>query len=105
MRREAEKSRLEKVPSGDLMRPKKLRGCIAASPMVPTICEEAYLFFFFFAFAFFFAAILFSSPLYQILASEAGGARNPSPCIRTVQNLVKWKVINGCENFLAVSYK
>ena len=93
MRREAEKSRLEKVPSGDLMRPKKLRGCIAASPMVPTICEEAYLFFFFFAFAlgfaFFFAAILFSSPLFQILASEAGGARNPSPCIRTAQNLVK----------------
>ena len=105
MWRAREKSGLKETVDGDLPGPKKLRGCIAASPIAPTICEEAYLFFFFFAFAFFFAAILFSSPLYQILASEAGGARNPSPCIRTVQNLVKWKVINGCENFLAVSYK
>jgi hypothetical protein len=37
--------------------PKKLRGCIAASPRVPISCDEkAYLFFFA---AFFFAAMLY----------------------------------------------
>jgi hypothetical protein len=45
---------------------KKLRGCIAASPMVPNFWKEAYRFFF----AFFFAAILFSSPMFRILASK-----------------------------------
>jgi hypothetical protein len=39
-----------------------------------TRCEEAYLFFF----AFFFAAIVFSSQIFKILASDAGGARNHS---------------------------
>lgn len=48
--------------------PKKLRGCISASPTVSNDMEETYLFFF----AFFFAAIVFSSPMFQILASKAG---------------------------------
>jgi len=41
--------------------PKKLRGCIAASPIVPfkMVAEATYLFFFFLAF--FLAAIIFSS--------------------------------------------
>jgi hypothetical protein len=40
--------------------PKKLRGCIAASPIVPfeIVTEATYLFFFL---AFFLAAIIFSS--------------------------------------------
>jgi hypothetical protein len=42
-------------------RPKKLRGCIAASPTVPNFCKEAYRFFL----AFFFAAILFSSRIFR----------------------------------------
>jgi hypothetical protein len=70
-------------------RPKTLRGCIAASPNVPNLGEEAYLFFL----AFFFAAILFSSPLSKIRASDAGGARIQSPCIVSARNLVKRKVI------------
>ena len=60
-----------------------------------TFCEEAYLFFF----AFFFAAIRFSSPIFQILASQAGGARNSSPCIRTARKLVKRKVIRARRMF------
>jgi hypothetical protein len=51
---------------------KKLRGCIAASPVVPFgFVKRAYLFFL----AFFFAAILFSSKLLEFPASVAGGAR------------------------------
>jgi hypothetical protein len=55
-----------------------------------TELEEAYLFFFL---AFFFAAILFSSQLSESHASNAGGARIQSPCIRIARNLVKRKVI------------
>jgi hypothetical protein len=55
-----------------------------------TESEEAYLFFFL---AFFFAAILFSSQISEFLASNAGGARIQSPCIRIGRNLVKRKVI------------
>jgi hypothetical protein len=55
-----------------------------------TELEEAYLFFFL---AFFFAAILFSSQISESPASDAGGARIQSPCIRTGRNLVKRKVI------------
>lgn len=55
-----------------------------------TELEEAYLFFFL---AFFFAAILFSSRSSEFLASNAGGARIQSPCIRIARNLVKRKVI------------
>jgi hypothetical protein len=59
------------VGGGVRDRPKKLRGCITASPTVPNFFEEAYLFFL----AFFFAAILFSSPIFDVRASDAGGAR------------------------------
>jgi hypothetical protein len=55
-----------------------------------TELEEAYLFFFL---AFFFAAILFSSRISEFHASNAGGARIQSPCIRIARNLVKRKVI------------
>lgn len=69
--------------------PKKLRGCIAASPNVPIKpLEEAYLFFF----AFFLGAILFSSRTFEFHASVAGGARIQSPCIMTTRKLVKRKV-------------
>jgi len=46
--------------SGGWEHPKKLRGCIAASPTVPIkmVAEATYLFFFL---AFFLAAIIFSS--------------------------------------------
>jgi hypothetical protein len=47
--------------------------------------------------AFFFAAILFSSPLFEIRASEAGGARIQFPCIVSARNLVKRKVIAAAE--------
>ena len=57
-----------------------------------TVWEEAYLFFFL---AFFFAAILFSSQISEVRASNAGGARIQSPCIKTARNLVKRKVIVG----------
>jgi hypothetical protein len=56
-----------------------------------TESEEAYLFFL----AFFFAAILFSSQISEFRASNAGGARIQSPCIRIGRNLVKRKVIVG----------
>jgi hypothetical protein len=84
--REVESDQENRAPQGP---PKKLRGCIAASPNVPNLGEEAYLFFL----AFFFAAILFSSPISEIRASDAGGARIQSPCIVSVRSVVKRKVI------------
>jgi len=46
------------LDKADVSAPKKLRGCIAASPRVLISCdEEAYLFFFFATF--FFAAMLY----------------------------------------------
>jgi hypothetical protein len=70
--------------------PKKLRGCVAASPRFTSkLSEECYLFFFL---AFFFAAILFSSRLRDFAPAETGGARTQSPCIVTARTLVKRKV-------------
>jgi hypothetical protein len=82
--------RFFRIEPGREKGPEKIRGCIAASPMVPFELAS-YLFFF----AFFFAAILFSSKLFEFPASIAGGARIQSSCIVTPHYLVKKKVNSG----------
>jgi hypothetical protein len=80
---------------------KKLRGCIAASPNVPSKCSnEAYLFFL----AFFFAGILFSSHSYSNVRQQtAGGARCQFQCIVTDSVLVKKKVMPSSEATSTIS--
>lgn len=69
--------------------PQKASGAPEDAPEVPfQFPNESYLFFL----AFFFAAILFSSELLDFRASIAGGARIQSPCIESLNYLVKRKV-------------
>jgi hypothetical protein len=85
----------EKRGGNNSKTPKKLRGCIAASPIVPfeTVSETTYLFFFL---AFFLAAIyILLSISVSFLASESGGARIQYSSIEFALKLVKRKVMSS----------